>query len=103
MIFVFLIILVVALILANLLITASKPKKQERGFANPSSDFAEDPEVIEKVENIHEKAVLIQGSIQATNRKIEMINDRLSTLEKVVMTVVEGKISSQTKNNSDDE
>jgi len=103
MIFVFLIILIVALIVANLLIKVSKPRKQERGFANPSSDFAEDPEVIEKVENIHENTALIQGSLQATNRKIEMINDRLSTLEKVVMTVVEGKISSQNKNNSEED
>jgi hypothetical protein len=82
------------LILANILISASRSRRfEEKGFANPSAEFVESPEVIENIQSIHENTGLIQGNITATNKKIEMMNDRLTTLEKVVMTLVEEKVS----------
>ncbi|MFA5931535.1 MAG: hypothetical protein WC821_04460 [archaeon] len=100
MIIVFLVILIMALIIANILISSVKPQKQqEKGFAYPGqdSDYIENPEVIEKVNNLHENTALIQGSLQSTNKKMEIISERLSTLEKVVMTIVETKIGEKEK------
>ena len=93
MIFVFLIVLIMALIIGNLLISVVRPRrKAERGFANPSTDYAEVPEVIEHMQNLHENTALIQGSLQATNRKIDLLNNRVIALEKVVTELVQEKI-----------
>lgn len=94
MIIIFLFVLVVALIIANMLITAAYPKKSEKGFVEPFQDSeAIQPEVIENLNDIKENNMMIQGSLQATNKKVEMLNERLATLEKVVITMVEKKIN----------
>ncbi len=93
MIIVFLVVLAVALILANLLITTAYPKKNEKGFVEPFDESESlHPEVIDNITEIKENNMIIQGSLQATNKKVEMINERLATLEKVVITMVERKI-----------
>jgi len=82
-----------ALIIANILVSTTKPKKsQEKGFANPSPETVETPEVIEKMQNLHENSMLVQGSIQATNKKIYLLNERVSALEKAVTSMIEKKI-----------
>lgn len=93
MIIVFMIVLAIALVLANILITAAYPKKSERGFVEPfSNDEVIHPEVVDNITQIKENNMIIQGSLQATNKKVEMINERLATLEKVIITMVEKKI-----------
>jgi hypothetical protein len=98
MIIVFLIVLAIALVLANILITAAYPKKNEKGFVEPfnnnnnNTNEVFQPEVIDNITQIKENNMIIQGSLQATNKKVEMINERLATLEKVIITMVEKKI-----------
>ncbi len=101
MIFVFLVILIMALIIANILISAAKPRRgEEKGFANPTDAVYEEPEVIvEHLTGIKENHLVLKGAISATNKKIDLLNDRLTTLEKVVMTITQQKISeSKTEN-----
>jgi flagellar basal body-associated protein FliL len=95
MIIVFLFILIVALVIANILIGAAYPKKNsEKGFVEPfENEEAIHPEVVNNINDIKENTMIIQGSLQATNKKVEMLNERLATLEKVVITMVENKIS----------
>jgi len=82
-----------ALILANILVSATKPRKsQEKGFTNPSNGIIETPEVMEKMQNLHENNMLVQGSVQATNRKVYLLNERVSALEKAVSSMIEKKI-----------
>ena len=96
MIIVFLVVLVVALIIANMLITTAYPKRNEKGFVEPFNDQETlHPEVIDNITEIKENNMIIQGSLQATNKKVEMINERLATLEKVVITMVEKKIDNK--------
>jgi len=96
MIIVFLFVLVVALVIANMLITVAYPKKNEKGFVEPFEDRETiHPEVIDNISEIKENNMIIQGSLQATNKKVEMINERLATLEKVVITMVETKINNK--------
>ena len=91
MILVFLVILIVALIIANILISFIKPRRSERAFLNPTE--TEEPEVIDKVNYLHENTTLMRGSLTATNKKLDMLNERMNSLEKVVMKIVEEKIN----------
>ncbi len=101
MIIVFLIVLIMALIIANILVSAVKPKRNyERGFANPTYEIVEEPEVIQTIGDLKESTSLMQGSVNATARKLDIINERLNNLEKVVMELVEKKIK---EHNEEDE
>lgn len=94
MILIFLIILIITLIIANILVNAAYPKKSERGFVEPfENDEIIHPEVISNIQEIKENNMIMQGSLQATNKKVEMLNERLSTLEKVIITMVEKKVN----------
>lgn len=96
MIVVFLIVLIMALIIANMLIGLARPRHtEEKGIVDPYGDFAEVPEVIEKIDNLHENTSVIKGSLAATNQKLDLLNQRVSTLENVVMTVTAQKIGEQ--------
>lgn len=92
MILIFLVILIVTLMIANVLVSSARPAQKERGFTNPAYETIDDPEVIENGA-VTETALLVRGNITATNKKIELLSERLNTIEKVVMTLVEGKVS----------
>jgi len=103
MIIVFLIILVMTLIIANILVSISKQRREEeknftseKGFANPSLNYIE-PEVITHVQNLNENTALMQGSIAATNKKLELLNERVSIIEKIITQLVEKKIKTNLK------
>ncbi len=95
MILVFLIILIMALIIANILIAAVKPRNAgEKGFANPTDYQIEEPEVIvEHLTGLKENHAILTGAITATNKKMDLLNERLTTLEKVVMAITQQKLS----------
>lgn len=94
MIIIFLFVLAVALVIANILIGAAYPKKNQKGFVEPfENEETLHPEVVNNINDIKENTMIIQGSLQATNKKVEMLNERLATLEKVVITMVENKIN----------
>jgi LPS O-antigen subunit length determinant protein (WzzB/FepE family) len=95
MILVFLIILIAALIIANIMVSLLEPKKSEKAFINPLEP--EEPEVIEQMNNLHENTALMRGSLNATNKKLDMLNERVNSLEKIVMTMVEEKITDHNK------
>jgi len=84
-----------ALIIANMLIAIVKPKNSsEKGFANPTNYLAEEPEIIiEHLSGLKENTAILSGAINATNKKIELLNDRLNTIENVVMTLTQQKLS----------
>jgi len=93
MIIIFLFVLAVALVIANILITTAYPKKSEKGFVEPFSDNEVlQPEIMNNLTEIKENNMIIQGSLQATNKKVEMINERVATLEKVIITMVEKRV-----------
>ncbi len=103
MIIVFLIILVAALIIANILVSISRQRRTEekilsaeKGLINPSLNYVE-PEVITHVQNLNENTALMQGSILATNKKLELLNERVSLIEKIVTQLVEKKINTNLK------
>jgi hypothetical protein len=99
MIIVFLIVLIIALVLANLLVSVAREKKNEKGFAYPAENTYE-PEVIRN-DDYQETAIILQGAVNATNKKIELLNQRLSTLEKVVLEIVDEKVKkTETKSNN---
>ncbi|MFA6269120.1 MAG: hypothetical protein WCW13_01700 [archaeon] len=96
MILIFLTALIAVLIIANIFITSIVPKKaKEKEFYDPATEYVETAQVIPTPTEINENALITQGSIRAVNKKVELINQRLSTLENVVMTIVEKKISSE--------
>jgi hypothetical protein len=120
MIIVFLIILIMVLIIANILVSISrnKPNNEEKGFAAPAIRY-EEPEVIEETEEEtptitpvltqeitpaeqEENPLIIAGAVKATNKKIELLTGRVATLEKVVAHLVEKKINSGTEGISED-
>lgn len=95
MIEVFLIVLIMALIIANMLVAVAKPKRDEE--KEPAGDYfaggdAQVPEVIEKIEDLHEHTSLIKGTLSATNQKLELLNKRVSTLENAVTFLSSEKV-----------
>lgn len=102
MIIVFLIVLIMALIIANFLVSTIRPKTSytnyELGLSNPAYEIIEEPEVIQTIGDLKENTSLMQGAINATARKLDMINERINNLEKVVMELVEKKIKEPTEN-----
>ena len=95
---IFLVVLIVALIIANILVSVSRNRRaSERGFTNPQLGYSEEPEVvITKVDELKENNALIQGSLQATNKKLDLLNERLSMVEKIVMNMVQKKLDNET-------
>ena len=100
MIFTYLAVFIVALILANVLIIVAKPKRKafaSSDTAEGSADegagtYVEQPEVITALEEMDERHSLVQGSLQATNRKIDILNGRLSEVEKAVSGMIETRV-----------
>jgi len=98
MILIFLIVLIVALIIANILVSVSKRSKTiERAFVNPTLEYSNEVEVMPtKIDELRENNALLQGSLQATNRKLDMLNERVSLVEKIVMNMVQKKLDEDT-------
>jgi len=94
MIIVFLIVLIIALIIANILISVARPKNNEKGFAYPPEETLE-PEVVN--DSYNENALMIQGAITATNKKLDLLNQRVITLETIIATLVQEKIDKDEK------
>ena len=98
MIFVFLVVLIVALIMANVLIVVLKPKKNyQKGFLNPGFEYESQRdvgavEVITETESKSEETALMNGSIKSMNQKMSLLNTRLLNLEKAVSALVKEKI-----------
>ena len=109
MILVFLIILIMVLIIANMLLSISRNRpsaNEEKGFTTPPLGY-EEPEVVSEEEtrtqemvptSSEENPLIIAGAIKATNKKIELLTSRVGTLEKVVTHLVEKKIESTEEN-----
>jgi len=100
MILIFLFVLIVALIIANILVSFSmerKAKSNEKGFANPPLEYVEEPEVVSaSVANLQENNALLQGSLQATNKKLELLNERVANIEKIVMSMIQKRLDDET-------
>ena len=101
MLLIFLVVLIVALIIANIVVFVSKGRKtspNERGFTNTELDYVHEPEVVTtKVNELRENNALIQGSLQATNIKLEMLNERGASVEKIVMNMIQAKLDDETE------
>ena len=101
MIFTYLAVFIVALILANVLIIVAKPKKRapvsgtgaSAGSAEDGSAIVEHPEVITALADMDERHSLVQGSLQATNQKLGILNDRLTEVEKAVSGIIETRMN----------
>lgn len=97
----FLVVLIVALIIANILAALIKPKKRQQPFAYDAGSYetAETPEVVETnelaLDAFDEKHALLSGSVTAANQKISSMAERLSTVEKAVADLIEQKLALQ--------
>lgn len=89
--------LIVALIIGNILISLIEPtRKQKYSYVTTTNTtYAQEPEIIEHMENQRENNALIRGSLTATNKKIEILTQRVSILEKVLMSITEEKIEQE--------
>jgi len=92
MILIFLAVFIVALIIANVLI-AIKPKEETKMFQREVVKETQ-PEIIKVSSHIEEKNALMQGSINATNQKLNLFNERMTNLERAVSTVAEKQLVS---------
>ena len=107
MIFLFLIVLIMALILANVFISALVPKKRkQKGFMNPGNSnqsMAEeaDAEVVSQRESRASENALVPGTIISLNQKMGLLNTRLLNLEQAVSALAREKIDSDIKQNTE--
>jgi hypothetical protein len=100
MIFAYLAVFIVALILANIFIIVAKPKKRASAAeaeasleaGNGGSAYVEHPEVITALQDMDEKHSLVQGSLQATNQKLGILNGRLTEVERAVSGIIETRM-----------
>jgi hypothetical protein len=98
MIFVFLVVLIVALIIANVLLVVLKPKKSyQKGFLNPGFESESERnfgavEIMTENKPNHEETIMINGSIKSMNQKMGLINTRLLNLERAVSALVKEKL-----------
>lgn len=94
MIFTFLIVLIVALVLANVFVSFSD-KKGYYIEQNKNWEKAIEPEIVMPiVKETKEEDFLDKGKIIANEQKIKVLNQRLGNLEKVVFAVAERGIES---------
>ncbi len=99
MIITFLIVLVVALVLANLFVSIARPKRRkEKGFTNIGSPETYEPEVVNEnaLAEVHEKTSLIDGKVLSLNHRLGLLNERIVNLEKAVTQIAEHKIKQTT-------
>jgi len=95
MIIIFLVVLIVALILANIFVRILRKDKKPHYLKEQNTVTVRNeiiPEVITHIETIHEKNALVEGNLSATNRKLGLINERVANLEKAVSEMAEIKI-----------
>ncbi len=96
MIIIFLVVLIVALILANIFVRILR-KDRKPHYLKEQTAVAQNstmvPEIITHIETIHENHALVQGNLSATNNKLNLINERVGNLEKAVSGIVETKIN----------
>jgi hypothetical protein len=102
MVFVFLIVLIMALIIANLFISILIPKKKrQRGFINPEMNKQEtaEMEVVPVNNETNEKNQLIVGNLASINQKMGLLNSRLINLEQAMSVLARERLGSE-KNES---
>jgi len=101
MIFTYLVIFVVALVIANILVVLAKPKKKFFAFeAQPAQEinstentYTEHPEVITALQDMDQRHSLVQGSLNATHQKLNILNNRLTEVEKAVTGIIETRMA----------
>lgn len=101
MILVYLIVFIVALIIANLLVVLARPRRRNplwKSEGAPANDSAPlEPEIITALSSIDEKHSMVQGSVQAINQKMNILGDRVSNLESAVTGIIESKVGADHK------
>jgi predicted nucleic acid-binding Zn-ribbon protein len=99
MIITFLIVLVVALIIGNILVSIAMPKKRkEKGFTYMSVDQVHEPEVVQNnsLEIIHEKTSMMDSKLISINQKLALMNERIAGMEKAMTEMIDQKIKAET-------
>ena len=99
LILIFLIVLIVALIIANIFVRILRKDRKPhylREQAPVSRQTEIVPEVITHIETIHEKNAMVAGNLTATSRKLELVNERVANLERAVSDIAEIKIGDDT-------
>jgi hypothetical protein len=94
-IIIFLVVLIIALIFANIFIRILRKDRKPHYLKEQvptARQTAVIPEVITHIETIHEKNAMVTGNLTATNRKLELVNDRVANLERAVSEIAEIKI-----------
>ncbi|MEK6959334.1 MAG: hypothetical protein AABW59_04800 [archaeon] len=90
MIFVYLIVFIVALVLANIFVAVAVPKSNS--YTPKEEKQGLEPEVVEVINAIDERHAITKGSLEATNRKLMVMNDRVNTMEKALSEVIKKKM-----------
>ena len=95
LIFIFLIVLITALVFANIFVRILRKDRKPHYLKEQVSvprQIEIVPEVITHIETIHEKNAMVVGNLTATNRKLELVNERVANLERAVSEMAEIKI-----------
>jgi len=103
MIILYLVVFIVALILANILIAIVKPKRRRQlAFSGePQETQAIEPQIITALQSIDEKHSLVQGTVSAVSQKISILNERVTNLENAVTGIIETRVDTQQKHEAD--
>ena len=95
MIIIFLIVIVVALIIANVFVRILRKDRKSHYLSDPVGETVKTtvvPEVITHIETIQEKNAMVEGNLSATSRKLELVNERVANLERAVSDMAELKL-----------
>ena len=95
MIIIPLVVLVVALVFANIFVRILRKDRKPHYLKEQNTAVQRDeiiPEVITHIETIHEKNAMVEGNLSATNIKLGLINERVANLETAVSEMAEIKI-----------
>ena len=94
-IFIFLIVLIAALIIANVFVRILRKDRKPHYLKEqvPIQRQTEVvPEIITHIEHIHEKNAMVAGNLSATNIKLDLVNNRVANLERAVSDLAEIKL-----------
>ena len=101
MIEIYLIVFIVALVVANIFIAAAKPKRKSTAPMDSDLDdtggYSVQTEIVNALESIDQKHSATQGAISATQQKLNILNDRLASVEKAVTGIIENKVNAPDK------
>jgi len=97
MIELYLIVFIVALIIANILVAIARPKRRSSNesdsYSEGNNSYEVQSDLVNALQSIDQKHSITQGAISATQQKLNILNDRLTSVEQAVSGIIENKMN----------